>query len=75
MHHEGATLTTPIQKAEAFCRFFVSKFVKEDNISLRKIKEDLSRTASGTNVSDLVISEDDVYKLPVLHEQDRYIEG
>ena len=41
----------------------MSKFVKEDTSSLRKVKEDLGRTASGTNVSDLVISEDDVYKL------------
>ena len=41
----------------------MSKFVKENTSSLRKIKQDPDKTASGTNVSDLVISEDDVYKL------------
>ena len=45
-YHGGATLTNPFQKAETFCRFFVSKLVKEDTSSLKNIKQDLDKTTS-----------------------------
>ena len=61
IHHEGAILSTPIQKANAFCTFFASKFVKENSASLGKIKKDLVETSE--NVTDLEITEDKVYEL------------
>ncbi len=63
IHHGGATLTNPFQKAETFCRFFVSKLVKEDTSSLKNIKQDLDKTTSEMKTSDIVILEDEVYKL------------
>ena len=64
IHHGGAIpLTNPFQKAETFCRFFVSKLVKEDTSSLKNIKQDLDKTTSEMKTSDIVILEDEVYKL------------
>ncbi len=57
IHHGGATLTNPFQKAETFCRFFVSKLVKEDTSSLKNIKQDLDKTTSEMKTSDIVILE------------------
>ena len=63
LHHQGSTLSTPSEKAKAFSDHFKSIFVQENASHLSSLREELRDSQSYEEVSDIVISCEDVYDL------------
>ena len=63
IHHQGKTLTSPIQKAKAFCKFFTSIFVHENEATLEVLKEELTKSRSHDELVEINMTREEVYNL------------
>ena len=62
IHYQGKSLTSPIQKAKAFCKFFTSVFVHENEATLAGLKDDLANSRSLDELVEISVTKE-VYNL------------
>ena len=56
IHHHGKSLTRPIQKAKAFCKFFSSVFVQENEATLSMLKDELANSRSHDELTEINVT-------------------
>lgn len=61
--YQGKTLTNPIQKAKAFCKFLTPVIVHENVATLAVLKDELANSRSHDELGKINVTREEVYNI------------